>query len=217
MPGRTEARFTPILTYTIIVLNSVLFLWDREGQIMGPSLVFGDLGMRPAELANSLAGDRFPLVTLFTSMFLHASLLHLVSNMVVLAWLGPSVERALGPYRYALYYLAWGLLAGATHTIVDPTSIVAAIGASGAIGGVLGAYFLLFPSEKLDIVILPVDVSAWLLLGLWFVAQVFMTDAGVANWAHVGGFLAGMATVLVMGGRAAVLGRNAGVDEFSGI
>lgn len=202
----------PVITWTFIALNCLIFLWDRQWHVFGFQTTFADLGMRPREVIGVLqgAGDRFPLVTIFTAMFLHANLMHLLGNMIFLLVFGPGVEDALGAIRFALYYVFWGIVATATHIWVNPGSIVPIIGASGAIGGVLGAYFLLFPGNKIEI-ILPVFlfvstvVSAWVLLGLWFVWQVLVPQQGVANWAHAGGFLAGMVTVLILGGRSAVL------------
>ena len=202
----------PVVTWTLIALNCIIYLWDRQWHLVGAQTIFADLGMRPREVVGVLGGaaDRFPLVTIFTAMFLHAGLTHLLGNMIFLLVFGPGVEDAMGPVRFAIYYLFWGIVATSAHIWVDPGSIVPILGASGAIGGVLGAYFLLFPGNKIEI-ILPVFffvstvVSAWVLLGLWFVWQVLVPQQGVANWAHAGGFLAGMLTVLIMGGRAVVL------------
>src|SRR5205085_2548699 len=167
--------------------------------------------MRPAEVVQALSGgaDRFPLVTLFTSLFLHANIYHLLGNMVFLLVFGPAIEGALGSMRYALYYLFWGFVAWSAQIYVDPASNVPTLGASGAIGGVLGSYFLLFPSSKIELFFPPIDVDAWIALGVWFLYQVLVPQEGVANWAHAGGFLAGMLTVLVMGGRVKVLGAKA--------
>jgi len=215
-------RSAPLVTYTLIALNCVIFLWDREWRLGGPNVVFGDLSMRPNEgVAVFSGGDRFPLVTLFTSLFLHGNLLHILGNMLYLLTFGTGVEAALGAPRYALYYLFWGVAASATHIFVDPSSDIPTVGASGAIGGALGCYFLLFPGNKIEILIpfipIPIVVSAWVLLGSWFLFQVFFRQEGVANWAHAGGFLAGMITVLIMGGRQAVLkGKNLELEEDFG-
>jgi len=202
----------PVVTWCLLFVNFVIFIWDRHGNPFGPRVVFADLAMRPNEVAEVFRGgiDRFPIVTVFTSMFLHGGILHLLGNGIFLYVFGPSVEETIGSLRYALYYLAWGVAAAAAQIYVDPHSATETLGASGAIGGVLGAYFLLFPGNKIEIFIpllafLAVEVSAWLLLGLWFLYQIFVPQDGVANWAHVGGFLAGMVTVLIMGGRMAVL------------
>ncbi len=214
---------TPLVTWTLLLLNTLIFVWDRGGHIAGPSMVFADLAMRPNEVLDSLrGGDPFPIVTVFTSMFLHGSTMHLVGNMLFLATFGHSVENALGPFRYALYYLFWGVVAAAAHIYVNPGSPVPTVGASGAIGGVLGAYFLLFPGNKVEVWVpilafITLVLSAWVLLGVWFLWQILFPQTGVANWAHVGGFMAGMASVLVMGGRERVLrGRKLEVDHEFG-
>jgi membrane associated rhomboid family serine protease len=214
IPLRTDRlhRAAPVVTWTLVLLNVVIFIWDRQGGIFGSSTVFADLAMRPREVTQVIQGGSnsgLILVTLFTSMFLHGNLFHLLGNMVFLIVFGRAVEDAIGSVRYTLYYLAWGLAAALAQIYVMPNSSVPTLGASGAIGGVLGAYFLLFPTSKIEIII-PillqiVDVSAWILLGLWFLWQIIIPQDGVANWAHAGGFLAGMLTVLVMGGRRAIL------------
>jgi membrane associated rhomboid family serine protease len=204
------SRSAPFVTYALIALNVAIYLWDREWRMFGPSVVFGDLAMRPNEVIAAFAGgDRFPLATVFTSMFLHGNFLHILGNMLYLLTFGGGVESALGGPRFALFYLFWGIVAGAAHIFVDPGSDVPTVGASGAIGGALGCYFLLFPASKIEILIpffpVPLVASAWVLLGGWFLLQIFFPQEGVANWAHAGGFMAGMATVLIMGGRKAVL------------
>jgi membrane associated rhomboid family serine protease len=204
------SRAAPLVTYTLIALNCVIYFWDREWRLSGPSVVFGDLAMRPDEVLATLSGgDPFALVTIFTSMFLHGNLLHLLGNMLYLLTFGTGVEAALGAPRFALYYLFWGVAASAAHIFVVSGSDIPTVGASGAIGGALGCYFLLFPGNKIEILIpwipIPFVASAWVLLGSWFLFQIFFHQEGVANWAHAGGFLAGMLTVLVMGGRRAVL------------
>jgi len=204
----------------IVLLNVVIYLWDRQGSLFGPSVIFSDLTMRPREVVEALDGfgDRFSLVTVFTSMFLHGGFTHIVGNLIFLIVFGPGVEEAIGSIRYALYYLAWGVAAAATHIYVDPGSTIPTLGASGAIGGVLGSYFLLFPGNKIEVFVpilafLSFVVSAWVMLGLWFLYQILIPQQGVANWAHAGGFLAGMLTVLVMGGRDAILqGRDPEYD-----
>lgn len=202
----------PLVTWTLLALNCIVYVWDREGALTGPSVVFADLAMRPDDIRRALqmGADRSAMVTLFTSIFLHGSLMHLVGNLLFLVAFGNSVENALGPFRYALYYVFWGLAACAAHVFVDPFSPIPTLGASGAIGGVLGAYFLLFPANKIEVWVpilafITVVLSAWVMLGVWFLWQIFVPQQGVANWAHAGGFMAGMATVLVMGGRSRVL------------
>ncbi len=214
-------RRTPVVTYTLIALNCFIYVWDRNfnfTHLFGPNEVFSNLVMRPSDVTDALhGGDRFALVTVFTAMFLHQNLLHLLGNMLFLLTFGQGVEAALGGPRFSLYYLFWGVVAAATHTFINPQSLAATLGASGAIGGVLGCYFLLFPGNKIEVllpfVFVPLVTSAWVLLGLWFLWQVLIPQQGVANWAHVGGFVAGMLTVLIMGGRENVLkGREQELD-----
>jgi membrane associated rhomboid family serine protease len=216
----------PVLTLTLVALNVLVYLWDRHWRLLGPSVVFADLAMRPNDVVDSLQGvlahnantNLFPLVTVLTSMFMHGGAVHILGNMIFLMVFGPGVEEAIGGAKFALYYMAWGLAAAAAQIYVDPSSTVPTLGASGAIGGVLGAYFLLFPANKIQIMVplflfLSFAVSAWVLLGFWFLWQVLVPQNGVANWAHVGGFLAGMVTVLVMGGRSTILkGRNSAYE-----
>lgn len=205
-------REKPLVTWTLIGLNVFLYLWDREWSFAGHNIVFADLAMRPEEVVRALTGQGDPLEVgkVFTSLFLHGSLWHLIGNMLYLLAFGPSVENALGSMRFTLYYLFWGVFAAAAHIFVNPSSPVPTLGASGAIGGVLGCYFLLFPGNRVQVMIPPViflvfAVPAWVLLGLWFVYQILVPQQGVANWAHAGGFLAGMVTVLVAGGRMKLL------------
>lgn len=213
MTPQPERRFLPIVTWTIVALNIIVFLWDRKGNPFGSNAVFADLMMRPQDVVAFLkgrVGDPIVGVTPLTSMFMHGSLSHIFGNLLFLTVFGSAIEEALGGWRFTLYYLAWGLIAAAAQIYSEPFSSVPTLGASGAIGGVLGAYFLLFPSTKIEITIpllafTTIEVSAWILLGLWFLWQIFFPQPGVANWAHAGGFLAGMVTVLIMGGRMAVL------------
>lgn len=209
---RVKSQF-PVVMWTLVALNVLIYLWDRNLHPFGPSITFIDLAMRPREVVQAIkhpSGDLFPLATIFTSMFLHGSVTHLLGNMIFLIVFGAGVEEALGSVRFALYYLAWGVAAAAAQIWVDSNTMGSMIGASGAIGGVLGAYFLMFPTSKVEVfvpilVFLSFEVSAWILLGLWFLFQLLFPQQGVANWAHVGGFLAGMATVLMMGGRSKIL------------
>lgn len=220
-PVRHNQRVSnmPVITYSLIGLNVLLYLWDRQFQVFGNAVIFGDLTMRPNAIADALhGGNKFAPVTMFTSLFLHGNITHLIGNMLFLLTFGEAVENAMGQWRFTLYYLFWGIFAAATHVFVNPGSSTPTLGASGAIGGVLGAYFLLYPASKIEIFLFVTTlvVDAWILLGLWFLWQILVPVEGVANWAHAGGFMAGMATVLVMGGRNAVLkGRNLEeIDDF---
>ncbi len=147
----------------------------------------------------------------FTSMFLHGGWLHLIGNMWFLWIFGDNVEDELGHFRYAVFYVLCGLAAGLTHYYLSPLSPVPTIGASGAIAGVLGGYLVRFPSARV-VTLVPLgfflqmaELPAWLMLGLWFLAQAiggFVTlgaaGGGVAWWAHVGGFLAGILLIRIL-------------------
>jgi membrane associated rhomboid family serine protease len=205
----TPKESVPVITWTLIFLNCLIYLMDRRFSLFGPSQTFSDLAMTPNDVIGVFSGgnDRFPLVTIFTSLFLHGGFLHLAANMLFLSVFGPSVEQGVGPWRFVLYYLAWGIAAAAAQIYAVPSN-TPTLGASGAIGGVLGSYFLLFPTHRLEITLLgfiDFEVRAWMLLGVWFLYQILVPQEGVANWAHAGGFLAGMVTVLVIGGRSAIL------------
>ncbi|HRJ26263.1 MAG TPA: rhomboid family intramembrane serine protease [Fimbriimonadaceae bacterium] len=213
-PLRDDLNITqkPVVTYTIMALCGLVFLWDRNWSIFGESLVFSDLACRPKNVIDALQGrgSWYELSKMFTCLFLHANWAHVLSNLIFLWAFGPSVENALGGPRFAVFYLFWGLFATATHIFVMSSSSAALLGASGAIGGVLGCYFLLFPGARIKFIIPPLFfwpfvVAAWVLLGMWFLFQIFFQQQGVANWAHAGGFLAGMLTVMILGGRARVL------------
>jgi membrane associated rhomboid family serine protease len=200
----------PVITYTLMILMVGIYLVDRKWGLFGPSIVFSDLAMRPPEVISALHGDtnRFSIVTIFTSMFLHGGFLHIFANLLFLGVFGPPVEQAVGPWRFVLYYIGWGLFAAFCQIYATPFRNIPTLGASGAIGGSLGAYFLLFPTHRLTVTVLgffDFEIRAWILLGLWFLYQIFVPQQGVANWAHAGGFLAGMLTVLVIGGRTAIL------------
>ncbi len=143
-----------------------------------------------------------------TSMFLHAGLLHLAGNMLFLWIFGDNLEDQLGHFGFLLFYLATGIAAALAHIAADPGSVIPTVGASGAIGGVMGGYLLLFPRAKVDILLIFIiffrvfTVPAWIMLGLWFGMQIFSglstptNGGGVAYWAHAGGFLAGIVLTL---------------------
>jgi membrane associated rhomboid family serine protease len=202
------SKETPYVTFTLIALNVLLYLWDRGWSVMGPGYQFSDLAMRPESIVQALkTGQPGQLLPLFTCMFLHGSLAHLLGNMIFLLVFGPNVEHALGGLRFAALYLLWGIAASAAHIFVDPTSVVPTLGASGAIGGVLGAYLMLFPGSQITLWVYfyHTVVPAWILLGLWFIWQILFPQEGVANWAHAGGFFAGMVTILLLGGQRRLL------------
>jgi membrane associated rhomboid family serine protease len=148
------------------------------------------------------------ILPLFTSMFLHASFLHVAGNMLFLWIFGDNIEDYLGHFNYLVFYMISGVAAGVTHILLNQGSRVPSIGASGAIAGVMGAYFILYPRARVLVWFPPIflfHVPAWLMLGYWFVVN-FMSgtataitetsqSGGVAFWAHVGGFVAGVVMI----------------------
>jgi membrane associated rhomboid family serine protease len=209
----TPRYSTPYVMYFIIALNVVVFLFELAVDSQGPralnSLIY-EFGVVPRHFEHALAVEHVSLPALFlptlTSMFLHGGWMHLIGNMWFLWIFGDNVEDRLGHFRYLLTYLVCGFGAALTHLIFNLHSRIPTVGASGAIAGVLGAYFLLFPSARVLtwFFIFVMWLPAWLVLGYWFVIQ-FLSGAAstvsstttnpVAFWAHVGGFITGMLLV----------------------
>ncbi len=208
------SRTTPWVTYSLLAVNVIVFLWQFQlrlsaGDQASVSFVMR-LGLVPAYLLSPSIWSQMIVpapLTLVTSMFVHGGLFHLAGNLLYLWVFGDNVEDAMGPVRFALFYLLCGLGAAASQVILMPGSVVPMVGASGAIAGVLGAYMILYPAARvLTLVFLFIFVRlmvlpAVLLLGLWFLLQLLAAaaggGAGVAWFAHIGGFLVGV--VLVRG------------------
>ncbi len=192
---------TPFVTYALLALNVVIFLsyWPLFDDPRALNAFFDTWAMVPAEIS---AGTSY--YTLISSMFLHGGFLHLAGNMLFLWIFGDNLEDQMGHIPFLIFYLACGVVADFGQLIADPTSPIPNVGASGAIAGVMGAYLLLFPRAKVDILIIIViifkifPVPAWVMLGLWFAFQIFggvgadLSQGGVAYWAHAGGFVIGM-------------------------
>lgn len=191
IPSRTR----PVVTISLIALNTLLFLYQlRLDDVSLQRLVF-EYGVIPA---------RFSYADLVSSMFLHGDFLHFAGNMVFLWIFGDNVEDRLGHAGFVAFYIGAGAVAAIAQVFADPTSFLPMIGASGAIAGVMGAYFLLYPHSRiltavflflfLDII----EIPAIFFLGVWFLLQLFhgamstgSSGGGVAFWAHAGGFAAG--------------------------
>lgn len=203
-----RSRRFPFINLMLILINVLAFLYEIQ---MDPSALkefIFEWGLIPARL---LSDPSTAWSTIFTSMFLHGGWLHLFSNMLALYIFGDNVEDRIGHGRYLAFYLICGIIAAITHIVFNPISPVPTIGASGAISGVLGAYFILYPRARVitlvPIFILPwiVEIPALVYLGFWFLSQLFngvlaiavgsQSFGGIAWWAHAGGFLAG--TLLV--------------------
>jgi membrane associated rhomboid family serine protease len=204
-------HLTPYVNYTLIGACALVFLWQLSlGDRASQEAVYG-LGMIPARLigGEELPPD-FPAVpawaTIFTSMFMHGGWLHLGGNMLYLWIFGDNIEDCMGHVRYLAFYLLCGIAAALTQGFVYPDSTVPMVGASGAISGVLGAYILLHPGATVRVLIFlgffvtMAYIPALIVLGIWFALQLFSGlapggEAGVAFWAHIGGFVAGLVLV----------------------
>ncbi|MBA7502412.1 Rhomboid protease GluP [subsurface metagenome] len=203
LKDENPTRRRPVLTYTLIVVNVAIFL----GALVTGTFnqINQEFGMKPKEV---FAGQN--IHTLFTSMFLHGGVLHILFNMWYLWIFGDNIEDVLGRGKFILFYLGAGLAASFVHAFSDPGSMIPTIGASGAIAGVLGAYALLYPWARVHTAVIffyiihLVMIPAVVIIGFWFVLQVISASvlwaagatAGVAYWAHIGGFLAGMLLIL---------------------
>jgi membrane associated rhomboid family serine protease len=209
LPIRDDTVITrfPLVTYGLIGACVCTHLWLSGLPPSVAERVIFRYGMTPALLLGH-AGHHVPSVppvlTLFTSMFLHGGWMHLLGNMLYLWLFGRGVENAMGSVRFLVFYLTVGLCAAFTQALTQPFETVPMVGASGAIAGVLGSYLLFYPRANVSVFIWlllfirVVTVPAVILLGLWFLLQLLSglgtgeMGAGVAFWAHVGGFLAGL-------------------------
>jgi membrane associated rhomboid family serine protease len=218
----------PVVTYSLIGFCVVVFLWQL-GQ--NQDAVAYSYGMIPARLFGTaeLPPDLAVVpawATIFTSMFLHAGWLHIGGNMLFLWIFGNNIEDLLGHFRYLLLYLLSGVAAAMGQALADPGSTIPMVGASGAIAGVLGAYLLIYPNANVHVLVLIVfivrivTVPGWIMLGLWFGAQLVSGllskgGAGVAFWAHVGGFVTGIVLVLLIRPRGVDLLRPPRTARFA--
>jgi membrane associated rhomboid family serine protease len=187
----------PLVNYALIAINVAVYFYEMS---LGPraEVLLRTWGLVPAE---------FHLVDLATSMFLHGSLMHLIGNMLYLHIFGDNIEDRLGHGRYLVFYFLAGAAAGSLQALLNPTSDVPMVGASGAIAGVSGAYLLFYPTARVVtlvpfiVILYTVEIPAVVFLLLWFGWQFYSGVAtmgaedgggGIAFWAHVGGFVAGV-------------------------
>jgi membrane associated rhomboid family serine protease len=201
-------RTTPVLTIAIIALCAVAFFWELAlGTRTDEALTA--FGFTPAAFSHPDRTQHVPWLpvwgTIFTSMFLHAGWLHIGGNMLYLWIFGNNIEDAMGHIKYLAFYFLCGIAAALTLWLMDPASATPVVGASGAISGVLAAYLLLYPRAPvhtlltLGIFFYSVWLRAMWVIGFWFALQLVTaaltppSEPGVAWWAHVGGFLAGLA------------------------
>jgi len=225
-----HSRSFPIVTWLLIIVNVLVFALielplgssqlDRLMTTYGvtPALCAEPILKSVASFALPGLGTLFNgcAIPLFTSMFLHGGWVHIIGNMWVLFIFGDNVEDRMGSARYLIFYLVCGIASGLTQAFIDPASKVPAIGASGAIAGVLAAYLLFFPNARvvtfIPLFILPwfVNLPALIFIAIWFLLQFFSgvlalgaaSAGGVAYWAHVGGFVCGLLLVWLFAGRS---------------
>jgi membrane associated rhomboid family serine protease len=196
---------TPYVNWSLIVLNALVFFYELTLSPRALDAFFLQFGAVPAKITQFEN-----LSSIITSMFLHGGWAHFIGNMLFLFVFGDNIEDAMGHISYLLFYLLCGIAAAMTQVLLNPESTIPMIGASGAISGVLGAYIALFPHGKVRALVIlgffiqVILVPAWVMLGLWFVLQLISGVAslgvggdtgGVAFWAHVGGFVAGVVLV----------------------
>jgi len=196
---QVQGGYKPYVSYTFIVINVLVFLYEFY---LGPAanefiMTYGTI---PLEITS---GEDY--YTLFTSMFLHGGWMHLIGNMLFLWVFADNIEAKIGSTRFILFYVIGGLVASLAHVMLNTTSQVPCVGASGAIAAVMGAYLVMFPKSKIKMLVLILfrnfEIPAFLFLGLWMGQQLISglgslaetgDTAGVAWWAHIGGFVAGL-------------------------
>ena len=220
----TAPRYSaPFVTVGLIVINTLVFIYQWQLDPFSLEYLFAQNGVVPLRFAEFVAGRASAggaIPPLLTSMFLHGGFLHLLGNMWFLWIFGDNVEDQLGHFRYLVFYLACGLTASLAHIFLNLPSQIPSVGASGAIAGVMAGYMLLFPGARV-LTLIPFflifikELPAWVILLYWIVLQVVsglttlgtavaLSQGGVAWWAHVGGFFAGLALVKIMGRRRQV-------------
>jgi membrane associated rhomboid family serine protease len=192
----------PVVTLLIVGVNALVFMLELS---LGDSFV-NQWALVPA---NIYAGR--DMLTILTAMFMHGGWMHIIGNMVFLWVFGPEIEDVMGPLRYAIFYLLGGLAATVAQVAIDPTSTIPNLGASGAIAGVMGAFLITYPRDRIRTVLFfgyftrITVVPALLLVGIWFLTQLFnevgsiaqVQSGGVAYMAHIGGFIFGMITARI--------------------
>ena len=215
-------RQLPVITTCLIVINVAIYFYQLFVDKAGATFIY-QYGAIPFQITHFQPVPHLPrgyhppipyFATIFTSMFIHGGFFHLFSNMLYLWIFGDNIENFLGPAKFILFYFLSGILAGLIHSMIYASSMVPTIGASGAIAGIMGAYFYLYPNAKvlalvfLFFYITIIPVPAFIFLGIWFLMQLLPAfvsfgklGTGIAFWAHVGGFVAGIVLIILMGGR----------------
>ena len=205
IPLRDEnpTRTFPLITYILIAINIIVYMFQTMLGASNEAFIY-QFALIPIQLTSSPSLSN--MGNIFTSMFMHAGLTHLLGNMLYLWIFGDNIEDAMGKSRFIFFYLVGGTAASLVHIFTNPTSTIPTVGASGAIAAVLGAYLILYPHQKV-VTLIPLGfymrvtlLPASLVLGAWFLLQFFQgiltlggpDIGGVAFWAHIGGFVAGL-------------------------
>jgi len=193
----------PIVMYMLIAINVAVFIWQYF-IYPDPKQIIYQYGFIPKEFFQMM-----DTLSIFTYMFLHGNIGHITGNMLYLYIFGDNVEDVLGHLGFLIAYIFWGVVAALVQGLINPSSTIPMVGASGAVSGVLGAYMVFFPASRIvTLIFIPpffveaIMIPAWFYIGFWFLMQLFsgivsipmMNMGGVAFWAHVGGFIAGYLT-----------------------
>ena len=212
-------RRMPFITIILIVINCLVYYYQFF-MVVDPNAFINAYGLIPIELTRGIALTPYTpspvYMTIFFSMFMHGGLVHLLGNMLYLWIFGNNVEDYLGKIRFIIFYILSGIFAALGQVLIAPSSIIPMIGASGAIAGVLGAYLILFPRARITTLVFfgffirLIKLPAILVLGLWIIFQLLYGlselsvsggGAGVAWFAHIGGFVGGIVLIKLFGGR----------------
>ena len=197
----------PVVTYFIIGICALIFLTQLGSQSYKTGQLFYSYGLTPSVLMghNQLPLDFYVVpayMTIFTSMFMHGGFMHLIGNMLYMWIFADNIEDNLGPIKFLIFYLLAGIGAAMTQVLMDTHSQIPMVGASGAIGGVLGAYLINHPNARV-LVLIPfgffsqlLKIRALYVLGFWFILQFISSGGGVAYAAHIGGFVSGVILIL---------------------
>ena len=197
----------PLVTYFLIAACVLIFLIQFSSESYRSGQLFYSYGLIPSVLMghNQLPMDLYAVpayLTIFSSMFMHGGFMHLIGNMLYMWIFADNIEDNLGPLKFLVFYLLAGIGAAMTQVFMDTHSQIPMVGASGAIGGVLGAYLINHPNARV-LVLIPfgffsqlIKIRALYVLGFWFILQFISTGGGVAYAAHIGGFVSGMILIL---------------------
>ena len=191
----------PIIAYSFLGFNIAVFLFQLTLTSGQCEWLFFEYGMQASEISQ---GQN--LATIFTSMFMHGGWMHLIGNMIFLWIFADNIEAVVGNMGFLLFYLLGGIFAALAHVLMDPSSTIPSVGASGAISAVMGAYLVMFPKSRIKVILLiffiTFEISALAFLGIWFIQQLVSgigsigltaeTSGGIAWWAHIGGFVFGL-------------------------